>query len=54
MNIGVIKDPKQGESRVGMTPENVNRLVQSGNKVFVEKNAGLGSGFPDNLYEEVG
>lgn len=54
MKIGVIKDPKQGESRVGMTPENAERLVQAGNEVLVEKDAGLGSGFPNDLYEQAG
>lgn len=54
MKIGVIKDPKQGEARVGMTPENVKRLVESGNEVFVESEAGIGSGFPNDLYEQAG
>ncbi len=54
MKIGVIKDPKQGEARVGMTPGNVELLVNAGNEVFVEREAGVGSGFPNNLYEEVG
>ena len=42
MKIGVIKDPKQGEARVGMTPENVKILVEAGNEVLVDSNAGAG------------
>ncbi|MFR3734021.1 MAG: hypothetical protein ACLTW7_15205 [Enterococcus sp.] len=42
MKIGVIKDPKQGEARVGMTPENVKILVEAGNEVLVDNNAGAG------------
>jgi alanine dehydrogenase len=54
MKIGVIKDPKQGEARVGMTPENVKILVEAGNEVFVDSNAGAGCGFTDELYKAAG
>ncbi|MBF8807936.1 MAG: alanine dehydrogenase [Enterococcus lacertideformus] len=54
MKIAVIKDPKQGESRVGMTPENVRLLVDAGNEVLVDSHAGIGSGFTNEQYEEAG
>ncbi|MGT2623532.1 alanine dehydrogenase [Streptococcus thoraltensis] len=54
MRIGVIKDPKQGEARVGMTPENVKILVEAGNEVLVDSNAGAGCGFTNDLYEAAG
>lgn len=54
MKIGVIKDPKQGEARVGMTPENVKILVDAGNEVLVDSGAGAGCGFTDELYKEAG
>ena len=54
MKIAVIKDPKQGESRVAMTPENVKILVNAGNEVLIDHNAGIGSGFTNEQYEEVG
>lgn len=54
MKIGVIKDPKQGEARVGMTPENVKILVEAGNEVLVDSNAGAGCGFTNDLYEAAG
>lgn len=54
MTIGVIKEQKQGEGRVAATPENVRKMVEAGNEVFVEKNAGAGSGFDDGQYENAG
>lgn len=54
MKIGVIKDPKQGEGRVGMTPENVKILTAEGHEVLVDKDAGIGAGFSNKEYEEAG
>lgn len=54
MKIGVIKDPKQGEARVGMTPKNVKILVDAGNEVLVDSGAGAGCGFTDDHYKEAG
>lgn len=54
MNIGTIKEVKDKENRVGLTPVGVERLVQSGHVVFVQKNAGIGSGFLDTEYEKAG
>lgn len=54
MKIGIIKDPKQGEARVGMTPENAKRFVEAGHHVFLDSDAGAGCGFTNEQYEEVG
>lgn len=54
MRIGIPKEIKQGESRVGMTPAGVAELIKHGHKVFVQHTAGEGSGFPDVAYEHVG
>ncbi|MGL4589837.1 MAG: alanine dehydrogenase [Mycoplasmatales bacterium] len=54
MKIGVVKEIKVGENRVGMTPENVARLVKLGNELVVEENAGIGSGFSNEEYIEAG
>lgn len=54
MKIGVIKDPKQGEGRVGMTPENVKKLVAEGHEVLVDCDAGIGAGFSNEEYEAAG
>jgi alanine dehydrogenase len=48
--IGVPKEIKIGENRVGATPAGVNMLVKAGHKVLIEKGAGKGSGFSDNEY----
>ena len=50
MIIGIPKEIKDSEHRVGMTPSGVESLVSNGHKVYVQKNAGLGSGFKDNQY----
>ena len=47
MRIGVPKEIKTQEFRVGMTPSGVATLVARGHKVFVEQNAGVGSSIPD-------
>lgn len=54
MIIGVPKEIKNNENRVGMTPAGVYSLKQKGHKLLVEKNAGLGSGFEDEDYAKVG
>lgn len=54
MKIGVVKEIKTKEYRVGMIPAGVKILVQKGHQVFVEKGAGEGSGIPDEAYMEVG
>ena len=50
MNIGIPKEIKNNENRVGMTPAGVSELVKHGHTVYVQETAGLGSGFPDEMY----
>ena len=52
--IGIPKEIKQGESRVGMTPAGVAELVRHGHTVYVQHTAGEGSGFADSDYEKAG
>jgi alanine dehydrogenase len=54
MIIGVPKEVKDHESRVGVTPAGVKSLVDAGHKVLVEHNAGALSSFPDDEYQAVG
>jgi alanine dehydrogenase len=54
MRIGVPKEIKNNENRVAMTPAGVMNLVAHGHEVFIEKGAGLGSGFTDEQYVQVG
>lgn len=54
MNIGVPKEIKNHEYRVGMTPSGVRELVLHGHSVWVEKGAGLGIGIEDAQYQAVG
>lgn len=50
MIIGVPKEIKIKENRVGLTPEGVKKLIKHKHKVYIEHNAGLGSGFKDSDY----
>ena len=54
MNIGVPKEIKVKEFRVGLTPSSVRELVQLGHTVWVETTAGEGIGFNDASYIEAG
>ena len=54
MIVGIPKEIKNNENRVGMTPSGVAELVKRGHTVYVQHNAGEGSGFPDADYEGVG
>lgn len=54
MIIGVPKEIKEQEDRVALTPAGVDAIKRSGHKVYIQKNAGAGAGFPDEEYEEVG
>lgn len=53
MIVGVPKEIKNNENRVGLTPAGVQELTKLGHTVYVQKTAGEGSGFPDEMYEEV-
>jgi len=52
--IGVIKEIKNNEHRVALTPEGASALVQAGHRVLVQYNAGEGSGFSDTDYQAAG
>lgn len=54
MIVGVPKEIKNNENRVGITPGGVHSLVKHGHKVIVEKSAGVGSGFDDDEYASAG
>ncbi|MEI4829606.1 alanine dehydrogenase [Bacillus sp. FJAT-53711] len=54
MRIGVPTEIKNNENRVAMTPAGVVHLIHNGHEVFVQKGAGLGSGFTDEAYVEAG
>lgn len=54
MIIGVPKEIKDHEARVGVTPAGVKALTEAGHKVLVETQAGALSGFPDAEYQDAG
>lgn len=54
MIIGIPKEIKVGENRVGLIPSFVSSLVKQDHEIFVEKNAGIGSGFSDEDYLKAG
>jgi alanine dehydrogenase len=51
MKIGVPKEIKRHEYRVGMTPASVKAYTKNGHELFVERSAGIGSGYEDAEYE---
>lgn len=54
MDVGIPREVKSREHRVGLTPSGVKALVHHGHRVFVETGAGLGAGHPDADYESAG
>ena len=54
MLIGVLKEIKNNEYRVGMTPAGVRELVNGGHQVLVEHDAGVGIGLADSDYQQAG
>ena len=54
MIIGCVKEIKNNEFRVGLTPDNVRAYVRAGHTVLMETGAGSGSGFTDTEYAEAG
>lgn len=54
MRIGCPKEIKAQEGRVGLTPAGADALIRAGHTVFLEKDAGLASGFADQEYTGVG
>ena len=54
MKIGVPKEIKNNEYRVGLTPESVSEIIKNNHEVFIQKNAGTEIGFSNEQYEKVG
>ena len=54
MKVGIPKEIKNNENRVGMTPSGVAELVKHGHSVVVQHTAGEGSGFSDDEYKRAG
>jgi alanine dehydrogenase len=54
MNIGIPKERRSFEFRVGMTPAGIQLLSKNGHTCYVEHEAGLGAGFSDQEYEQSG
>jgi alanine dehydrogenase len=54
MKIGILKEIKNNENRVCITPENTKKLILLNNEVFIEKDAGIGSGFSNEEYKTAG
>ena len=54
MKIGCVKEIKNNEYRVGLTPDNVRAYIAAGHHIYIEKGAGIGSGFSDNEYVDAG
>lgn len=54
MKIGIPKEIKNNENRVGMTPAGVAELSRHGHDVYVQRTAGIQSGFTDEAYVAAG
>lgn len=54
MKIGLVKEIKKEEYRVGLTPASASEYINNGHTVIVEQSAGSGSGFSDECYTEIG
>lgn len=54
MIIGVPKEIKEQEFRVALVPSAIYQLIKRGHEVLVERNAGVGAGYPDAEYEKAG
>ena len=54
MKIGVPKEIKPQENRIGLTPDSVKTLVSEGHEVLVENNGGFEAGFENDQYLKAG
>jgi len=54
MDVGLIKDRRPFEHRIGLTPGGVRLLTDKGHRVYLEDDAGLEAGFPNEAYRKVG
>lgn len=51
MKIGVVKEIKNRENRVALTPTGAEQLIKQGHSIVIEKDAGIGSGFSNEQYQ---
>lgn len=54
MIIGVLKEIKEGETRVALTPDGTKKLMRGGHTILMEKGAGIKSGFTDKQFRDCG
>ena len=54
MKIGVPKEIKPQENRIGLTPESVKTLTSNGHEVLIENNGGFEAGFDNDQYKSAG
>lgn len=54
MEIGIPRETKDQEFRVGLSPSSVRVLKENGHNIFVEQGAGVGAGFTDEDYQNAG
>lgn len=54
MKLSVLKETRSGEKRVALSPAVIQALSKAGHKIRVEKDAGLGSSFTNDMYEKAG
>jgi len=54
MDVGLVKDRRPFEHRVGLTPGGVRALTDRGHRVYLEDDAGLEAGFPNEVYRDAG
>ncbi len=54
MKVGVLKEIKTNENRIALVPAGAEVMVGAGHSVLIEAGAGLGSGFADSAYADVG
>ena len=54
LKMGVVKETAEGEYRVALAPQDVEKLVKKGASVVIEKGAGAAASYPDALYEAAG
>jgi alanine dehydrogenase len=54
MNIGIPKEVKENEGRVGLTPLHASKLCRAGHTLYIQEEAGLRAGYPDMEYRKAG
>jgi alanine dehydrogenase len=54
MDVGLVKDRRPFEHRIGLTPGGVRALTERGHRVYLEDGAGVEAGFANETYEQVG